>query len=349
MTIQLRIDNVSVTFGKRRVLDDVSFTLGAGEFGCLLGPSGCGKTTLLRAIAGFETLTGGSIQLHDKTLCTVGFHLPPEQRRVGMVFQDFALFPHLSVADNIGFGLHKLPALQRQQRVRELLDLIDLSELGTRFPHQLSGGQQQRVALARAIAPKPELLLLDEPFSSLDVELRTQLAQEVREMLKRDGVTALLVTHDQQEAFAFADRIGVLSEGCLHQWDTPYAIYHRPVTHFVAEFIGQGSLISARVQDGLLQSSLGVLGQMQTQTQTQTEPAALQVLLRPDDLVLSPESTVRLRVLQRSFRGAEYLYTLITAKGERVYCLTPSHIEFAPGEYLPVKLDIQHLVIFAEA
>lgn len=340
MTVQLQLENVSVHYGNRQAVDTVTLALDAGTIGCLLGPSGCGKTTLLRAVAGFENITGGTIALRNHLLSTVDFTLAPEQRRVGMVFQEFALFPHLRVADNISFGLQKIPPAERHQRVRELLDLIDLADAGTRFPHQLSGGQQQRVALARAIAPRPNVILLDEPFSSLDAELRAQLAQEVRDMLKREGITALLVTHDQQEAFAFADRVGVLQCGQLHQWDTPYGIYHRPATRFVAEFIGQGSVIVAQVHQGLLSSSLGLLGK------TQSTNATMHVLLRPDDLVFDPASDVQLRVIQRAFRGAEFLYTLMTAQGERVYCMTPSHIEVAPGQTLPVKLDVQHLVTF---
>lgn len=342
MTVQLHLDNVSVHYGQRLAVDEVSLTIEAGTIGCLLGPSGCGKTTLLRAVAGFENLSSGTITLHRRTLSTAGMTLAPEQRKVGMVFQEFALFPHLRVADNIAFGLQKMPTTQRQTRVQELLDMIGLLDAGQRFPHQLSGGQQQRVALARAIAPRPDVLLLDEPFSSLDIELRTQLAQEVRELLKRERITALLVTHDQQEAFTFADFVGVLESGRLQQWDTPYGIYHRPHTRFVAEFIGQGSLISARLQDGILQSSLGALGHSEATADTQ------QVLIRPDDLIFDPDSTVKLRVVQRAFRGAEYLYTLITTHGERVYCMTPSHIEIATGAYLPVRLDVQHLVTFAE-
>ncbi len=343
MTVQLDVNAVSVHYAQRCAVDAVSFALDAGAIGCLLGPSGCGKTTLLRAVAGFETLSSGVITLHQQQLSTAVSTVPPERRRVGMVFQEFALFPHLRVSENIAFGLQKMPARQRQQRVTELLDMIGLPETAQRYPHQLSGGQQQRVALARAIAPRPDVLLLDEPFSSLDAELRTQLAQEVRDLLKREGMTALLVTHDQEEAFAFADQVGVLHGGRLQQWDTPYGIYHRPATRFVAEFVGQGSVIQARVSGGQLQSSLGLLGH------TALPDGTVQILLRPDDIVFDAGSAIRLPIVQRAFRGAEYVYTLQTEQGERVFCMTPSHVELTSTGTLPVRLDLQHLVIFADA
>lgn len=342
MTAQLELNAVSVSYGQRCAVNGVSLSLESGAIGCLLGPSGCGKTTLLRAIAGFEELSSGVITLHQKQVSAAGFTVVPERRHVGMVFQEFALFPHLRVSDNIAFGLQKMAPKQRQLRVDELLDMIGLADAGRRYPHQLSGGQQQRVALARAIAPRPDVLLLDEPFSSLDAELRGQLAQEVRELLKRDGMTALLVTHDQEEAFAFADFVGVLDAGCLQQWDTPYGIYHRPATRFVAEFVGQGSVIAGQVHNGTLQSSLGVLGK------GGLPDGNVQVLLRPDDLVYDGDSPVRLLIVNRAFRGAEYLYTLLTGKGERVYCMTPSHFEAGAGDLLPVRLDVQHLVTFPE-
>ncbi|HCC80243.1 MAG TPA: iron ABC transporter ATP-binding protein, partial [Methylophaga sp.] len=204
---QLLVDNISIGYAGRPVVEGISFHLKEGEIACLLGPSGCGKTSVLRAIAGFEPLMQGSIVLHGKTVSVAEFSLPPEKRHIGMVFQDFALFPHLTVAKNIGFGLQKLPRKQQQQRVAELLELVELTGAQNQYPHQLSGGQQERVALARAMAPRPDILLLDEPFSSMDSDLREQLAREVRHLLRRDGVTAIMVTHDQHEAFAMADQI----------------------------------------------------------------------------------------------------------------------------------------------
>ena len=244
----LSVNQIAIEFaGARRVVDGLSFALEAGEIACLLGASGCGKTTVLRSIAGFEALQAGEIHLQSQLLSAPGVQLPPQQRGIGMVFQDYALFPHLTVAQNVGFGLRSLTKPEQARRVAEMLDLVGLGELGGRYIHELSGGQQQRVALARALAPQPRLLLLDEPFSNLDVELRERLGQEVRQILKATGTTAILVTHDQREAFAMADQIGVMSEGRIRQWGTPYDLYHQPVDRFVANFIGEGVLLPARL------------------------------------------------------------------------------------------------------
>jgi iron(III) transport system ATP-binding protein len=221
-------------------VDGVSLGLAAGQIGVLIGPSGCGKTTLLRAVAGLEPLAGGRIRMDGRLLgdAVDGTQVPAESRRIGMVFQDYALFPHLSVADNVAFGVQDLPRTERSARVQRMLELVGLSQAARRAPHQLSGGQQQRIALARALAPGPRLLLLDEPFSNLDVDLRERLAHEVRGILKETGTTALFVTHDQLEAFALGDVIGVMQRGRLEQWDDAYTLYHRPATRFVAQFIG---------------------------------------------------------------------------------------------------------------
>ncbi|HPP47761.1 MAG TPA: ABC transporter ATP-binding protein, partial [Accumulibacter sp.] len=236
----LELDHIVQRYDSQIVVDHVSFRVNFGEIACLLGPSGCGKTTLLRGIAGFEDLAGGEIRLQNRLVSRPGWRLPPEKRQIGMVFQDYALFPHLSVANNIGFGLSGLAVAERRRRIDDWLATVGLSGRGDHYPHQLSGGQQQRVALARALAPRPQLLLLDEPFSNLDIDLREQLALEVRQILLRQKTTAILVTHDQHEAFAMADCIGVMAAGSIQQWDTPYRIYHQPLNRLVADFIGQG-------------------------------------------------------------------------------------------------------------
>ncbi|AFL73352.1 ABC-type spermidine/putrescine transport system, ATPase component [Thiocystis violascens DSM 198] len=225
MSNPLELHHVSVAYDGPPVVRDISLTLEPGAIGCLIGPSGCGKSTLLRAIAGFEPLRRGEIRLAEQRVAAVGHSLPPESRRVGMVFQDFALFPHLSVVGNLAFGIRRLPRRARRARVESLLELVGLADAAALYPHQLSGGMQQRVALARALAPGPAVLLLDEPFSSMDATLREQLAREVREVLRREGVTAILVTHDQIETFAMADRIGVLADGGLRQWDSALGLY----------------------------------------------------------------------------------------------------------------------------
>ncbi|MGS0893377.1 ABC transporter ATP-binding protein [Burkholderia stagnalis] len=248
----LELDALCVAYdtpqGCRPVVDGLSLALPRGEIGCLLGASGCGKTTVLRAIAGFEPVRMGRIVLDGTPVAAPALDVPPERRRVGMMFQDYALFPHLSTADNVAFGLRRLPRAERRTRVAEMLDLVGLAESGDAYPHELSGGQQQRVALARALAPSPELLLLDEPFSNLDVNTRERLAFELRDILKRTGHTALLVTHNQAEAFAIADRIGVMRHGRLAQWDTPYRLHHHPASSFVADFVRHDALADERAR-----------------------------------------------------------------------------------------------------
>ncbi|CAM4091061.1 ABC transporter ATP-binding protein [Bordetella tumulicola] len=249
----LELDRISLAYdtpqGLRSIVEDLSLALPAGHIGCLLGQSGCGKTTILRAIAGFEPVRAGHIALDGKTISSSTTQVAPEQRHVGMMFQDYALFPHLTAAQNVAFGLRKLMNKpERAARVKEMLDLVGLSASADSYPHEMSGGQQQRVALARALAPSPDLLLLDEPFSNLDVDTRERLAFEVRDILKSTGHTAILVTHNQAEAFAIADRIGVMNNGQVMQWDTPYNLHHHPADDFVHEFIRRETLVEQRQQ-----------------------------------------------------------------------------------------------------
>jgi iron(III) transport system ATP-binding protein len=337
----LEVENLRHAYGEQEVVRGLSFSLARGVIGCLLGPSGCGKTTVLRCIAGFEGIREGEIRLAGKVVSGPGVMLPPERRRIGMVFQDYALFPHLSVAGNIAFGLHAAPAAERAARVQELAKLVGLSAALDKFPHEISGGQQQRVALARALAPRPELLLLDEPFSNLDVDLRERLSLEVRDIIKASGATAILVTHDQQEAFAMADEIGVLHLGRIQQWDAPYNLYHRPANRFVADFVGQGVFLPAQALDGhQLQIELGTLqGDAHGLRQ-------LEVLLRPDDVVHDDAAPTQAEVVHKAFRGAEILYTLRLASGRKVLALVPSHHNHALGEKIGIRLDVDHVVAF---
>ncbi|WP_323017437.1 ABC transporter ATP-binding protein [Castellaniella sp.] len=248
----LELNHISLSYaadhGRRNVLKDLDLSLETGQIACLLGASGCGKTSVLRAIAGFEPLDRGTICLDGCLLSDQRSCIAPERRRVGMMFQDYALFPHLNIAANVGFGLRRQPAAERQRRVREMLALVGMSGLDERYPHELSGGQQQRVALARALAPEPALLLLDEPFSNLDVDARERLAFELRDLLKAAGHTALVVTHNQAEAFAVADKIGILQDGRLIQWATPYDTYHHPATPEISSFIRRETLQAQRTQ-----------------------------------------------------------------------------------------------------
>lgn len=234
--------------GLKAVVRDLSLGLPAGHIGCLLGESGCGKTTVLRSIAGFEPVRAGHIALGGRVLSSATEQVAPERRNVGMMFQDYALFPHLTVSENVAFGLRKMERAARTARVSEMLELVGLAHVAASYPHEISGGQQQRVALARALAPSPELLLLDEPFSNLDVDTRERLAFEVRDILKTTGHTAILVTHNQAEAFAIADRIGIMANGEIAQWDTPYNLRHTPASDFVRDFIRRETLVEQREQ-----------------------------------------------------------------------------------------------------
>ncbi|WP_166423179.1 ABC transporter ATP-binding protein [Paraglaciecola sp. 20A4] len=345
----LDLSHICVAYDDKVVVNNVSFSLASGEIGCLLGPSGCGKTSILRAIAGFEQIIHGEIKLRGVQVASPDKHISPERRRVAVVFQDFALFPHLNVGQNIAFGLQHKTAKQKSQRVNELLALVGLPDISERFTHSLSGGQQQRVALARALAPRPDLLLLDEPFSSLDAELREDLAQDIRRILKHEGTSALLVTHDQHEAFAMADNIGVLREGRLLQWASAYQLYHQPVDKFVAEFIGQGTLLPGNVIDGhYVETKLGVFSMTKVQSAQFALEHSLDVLVRPDDIVHDDNSTNVAKVIARAFKGAHILYELALNDdpASKVLCLAPSHHDHALGERIGIRLDLKHLVLF---
>jgi iron(III) transport system ATP-binding protein len=331
-------------FGDRVALDGVSFGLEEGEIGCLLGPSGCGKTTALRCIAGFETLDAGEVRSRGRLLAGPGVSVPPHERGIGLVFQDHALFPHLTARGNVEFGLQRLARTERRNRAGELLEMVGLADCLESYPAELSGGQQQRVALARALAPRPSTVLLDEPFASLDVALRERLVGELRALLKSLGATALVVTHDQQDAFALADRVGLLRAGRLEQWGTPYDLYHRPGTRFAAEFVGQASFLPACCEgSGLLQTELGPLREGHEATVC---GGTVDVLLRPDDVVHDDEAPLLARIVERVFRGAEFLYTLELPSGRRVLSLVPSHHDHRIGEHIGVRLATDHVVTF---
>lgn len=341
----LEISDVAVEIGGQTVVDKVALSLNKGEIGSLLGPSGCGKTSLLRTIAGFQMICQGRILIRNQVVSEANRHLPPELRNIGMVFQDLALFPHLTVASNVEFGIRHREATVRRRRVSKLLEMVNLGGHANMYPHELSGGQQQRVALIRAMAPEPDLLLLDEPFSGQDMDHREQLARELRELLLHDGVTALLVTHDQTEAFAFSDVMGVMNKGRLYQWDKVYNLYHWPKSRFVAEFIGRGAFIRAKVLDSShLETGIGVISGNMSACYPENTPVDL--LIRPDDVRCDPKGTIKAYVESRAFRGADHVYSLIIKDGYRVVCHVPSHQTFSLGEEININLDLQHLVVF---
>ena len=339
----LNLQGVSCGFAGQPVVQDLSLHLNQGDIACLLGPSGCGKTTSLRAIAGFEPLQAGEIRLSGEVISSRDYTLPPEKRRIGMVFQDYALFPHLTVAQNVAFGIRQHP--RHEQLTAELLELVKLGELGKRYPHELSGGQQQRVALARALAPEPRLLLLDEPFSNLDGELRRRLSMEVRDILKTRGTSAILVTHDQEEAFAVSDHVGVFQGGRLQQWDTPFNLYHEPLTPFVASFIGQGYFIRGQLlTPDTVQTELGILNG--NRAYRWPIGSAVDVLLRPDDVVPDAESALQARVSGKTFLGAATMYRLQLPTGSQLEALFPSHADHQPGDLVGIRIAADHLVLF---
>jgi iron(III) transport system ATP-binding protein len=349
----LEVSQLRIAYAGRSqpAVRDVSFGLRAGDIGVLIGPSGCGKTTLLRAVAGLEPVAAGVIKLAGETVSSTRINLAPEDRQIGMVFQDYALFPHLSVGSNVGFGIHRWSKNERAARIAEVLELVGLSGQEARFPHELSGGQQQRVALARALAPRPRLLLLDEPFSNLDVDLRERLAHEVRSILKAAKTTALFVTHDQLEAFAIGDTIGVMHEGDLHQWDDAYTLYHRPASRFVAEFIGHGVFAPAVIrqikQQVVVQTPLGDLVDVaECPLPCAYSGGACDVLLRADDIVHDDDAPVKAEIIRKAFRGSEFLYTLRLASGDTVMAHVPSHHDHKIGERIGIRAQVDHVVTF---
>ena len=345
MSPMLEINNICHSYGETAIIKNLSFKLSKGSIGCLLGPSGCGKTTVLRTIAGFENITEGEVLLNGQMISRKGFKMAPEKRRIGMVFQDYALFPHLTVAGNISFGLRKIDESEKERRINSIVATLHLDDVRNKYPHEISGGQQQRVALARALAPKPDLILMDEPFSNLDVSLREKVSMEVRDILKEYGATALIVTHNQLEAFAISDEIGIMHEGQMHQWDTAHELYHQPATPFVADFVGEGVLINGTViNDNQVSTGVGLLsGQFMMRC---SEGSRVDVLIRPDDIVHDDDSPVRAEVLEKTFRGANIMYSLLLESGEKVLSIVPSHHEHSTGQKIGIKVMVDDIVLF---
>lgn len=345
MTDLLEVKKIECGYKDHPVIKNFSIHIKKGAFACLLGPSGCGKTTALRAIAGFEPISNGEIVLRGITASRAGYTLAPEKRRLGMVFQDYALFPHMNVNNNICFGLRGLSAAAKKETSERLLHTVGLNELGERYPHELSGGQQQRVALARALAARPDLILMDEPFSNLDVDLRERLAIEVRDILKNEGIASILVTHDQQEAFVLADVVGIMHQGQIVQWDTPFNLYHEPVTRFVADFIGQGVFLQGYLKAAdTVETEIGII--QGDRAYTWPIGTRVDVLLRPDDLIPDSTSPLRGKIIKKAFRGASILYTLKLATGSTVLSVFPSHFDYKVDELIGIRVAAQHLIAF---
>jgi iron(III) transport system ATP-binding protein len=339
----LELRSVSCAYDPRRpAIRDISFSAREGEILCLLGPSGCGKTTILRAIAGFEPVRSGEIFLSGRRVSSSSEMIPTEERRVGMVFQEYALFPHLRVADNIAFGLHHLSRAERTHQVQEMLRLTGLEGLERRYPHELSGGQQQRVALSRALVRNPVVLLLDEPFSNLDPDMASRMRQELHALLRRMKTMTILVTHDHDEAFAMADRIAVLNHGVLEQIDSPELIYHVPSTPFVADFVGQADFIPGTVSHGVVHTELGEF----PNTIEGRDGTAVVVMIRPDDIHLVPTEGARSRILSRQFHGSENLYTVSLPSGQLVHSSQGSTSVYQTGTTVELRVMATHTVLF---
>ncbi|MEF8814448.1 MAG: ABC transporter ATP-binding protein [Halovenus sp.] len=341
----LVLEGLTREYGPEVAVSDFSLTVEEGELVTLLGPSGCGKTTALRMIAGLEEPTAGTIRIADRTVASPDQFVPPEQRDVGLVFQDFALFPHLSVEENVAFGIDDWPAERRDARVTELLELVDLTDHRGKMPRQLSGGQQQRVALARSLAPEPDVLLLDEPFSNLDVRLRVEMREEVRRILKAAGVTAISVTHDQEEALSISDRVAIVNDGTLEQVGKPEVVFENPESRFVASFLGRASFLPGRVRGDIVDTQLGTFRADQLNGPVAAyDGARIDVLVRPDDLEAVPaeQGNADGAVVHRQYNGPTFVYRVELTDGTMVRCLHNHAETFEHGQHVVVDIDADH-------
>jgi iron(III) transport system ATP-binding protein len=329
---------VSKRYGAVQAVDDARLCVERGEFVALLGPSGCGKTTLLRLIAGFEEPEGGTVEVGGVPVAGNGVWVPPERRQVGMVFQDYALFPHLNVAENVGFGL---PRRERATRVPAVLALVDLCGLGDRYPHELSGGQQQRVALARALAPKPDLVLLDEPWSNIDPQLRGSMRDELARILRSIHVTVVLVTHDREEAFSLADRIALMRNGTVVQEGTPEELYLAPATRWAAEFVGAGNFLPGRLANGIVETPVGLFPALNPGSD-----GTVEVLIRPELLELQPDPAGAGEVVGREFRGHDVFYRVLL-DGVELVSQRPSNERVELGSRVQVRPHAAGVTVFS--
>lgn len=341
----INLKNVAKSYKGAEAVKGISFKVKKGEIFAILGPSGSGKSTILRLIAGLEVPDHGEIIIEGKTVAASnGLFVPPEKRNVGMVFQDYALFPHLNVKRNIAFGLNRFNGAARAEIVSRMFEFAGLKGFEDRYPHQLSGGQQQRIALARALAPSPVVVLLDEPFSSLDDELRVYTRDETQRILKKARATAIIVTHNQEEAFAIADHVAVMNQGHIEQIDSPDNIYHFPATRFVADFVGQADFIEGVVEVSGIRTEIGIF----SNSASLAEGTEVQIMIRPEDKAISPDEKGTAEVVRRYFKGSENLYCLKLPSGRLIHSSAPSTLIIRAGARVRVEPIPSHIVVFME-
>jgi len=336
----LELEGVTKTFDDEPAVEELSLEVRDGEFMTLLGPSGCGKTTTLRLVAGLETPDGGEVRIAGTSVAGNGRTVQPEGRDVGLVFQEFALFPHMTVEENIAFGLED----SDDGRVDEMIELVGLEGHRDKKPDHLSGGQRQRVALARSLAPEPELLLLDEPFSNLDVSLRVRMREEVRRIVKEAGVTTVTVTHDQEEALSISDRVGVMRDGRLEQVGKPEEVFQTPESRFVADFLGHASFVSGKVHEDGVDTPLGKVGMANIEGLTPAyKGAEVDLLVRPDDATaLPPDGEPDGRIIHRRYDGPSFTYRVELPNGDTVHCMHNHTESFEIGDEVDVRLELDH-------
>ena len=341
---KLNLQSVKIALDSKVILDDVNLKIDTGEIVSLMGSSASGKTSLIRSIAGFHNISSGTIQIDGQVVDDSIRRSDVAMRNVGVIFQDLALFPHLTVRENICFGLNNIDSTQQQNRAKKLEDLLSIENITNRYPNQISGGQQQRVAIARAIAPKPNLLLLDEPFSALDYELKDNLMSDIMKLIKSENITAILITHSAEEAFKMSDKIAFISNNTITQFANPYDIYHRPASKEIANFFGISSYIKAKITDS--SHIKCILGDFVGMVDQYNKDAKVDLLIRPDDIIHDDDSLFSAKVTGKTFRGSDFLYELELKDGQKIFCFAPSHHNHQVNEVIGIKLDLDHLVIF---
>ena len=341
---KLNLQSVKIILDSKVILDDVNLRIDTGEIVSLMGSSASGKTSLIRSIAGFHNISSGVIQIDGQIVDDSIRRSDVAMRNVGVIFQDLALFPHLTVRENICFGLNNIDSTQQQNRAKKLEDLLSIENITNRYPNQISGGQQQRVAIARAIAPKPNLLLLDEPFSALDYELKDNLMNDIMKLIKSENITAILITHSAEEAFKMSDKIAFISNNTITQFANPYDIYHRPASKEIANFFGISSYIKAKITDSSHISC--ILGDFVGMVDQYNKDDKVDLLIRPDNIIYDDDSLFSAMVTEKTFRGSDFLYELELKDGQKIFCYAPSHHNHQVNEVIGIKLHLDHLVIF---